>query len=459
MTDPLEIPGYKIQSVLGEGGMATVYLSIQESLERQIALKVMHSAPVVDKTFCARFLEEGKTVAKLRHPSIVNIYDIGCHNSIYYMAMEYVEGGSLTDRLKKTIGAREVLNITRSIASALGYAHEHGFVHRDIKPANILFREDGEATLTDFGIAKALESDKQLTQMGYAIGTPEYMSPEQARAVKLDGRSDLYSLGIVLYELLTGQRPFSSGDAFATALMHLNQPVPELPEHLAVYQPIIKRLLAKSPDERFADARELIRALDSVAGRGAPGSGADPEGKTMIAPASRVYDPGTMPDSAVGAAIDANVPETVLQSAAGSAATVTPTSPVELASTDTQPDAERKPVAWLLAVPVVVLMLAGLGYYFYSDALNTIPEEAVAKANEAVTARETAVKTKAQDTARQGRIKRLLQGAAAHMAIGRLREPPGANAYDAYQMVLGMDPGNLAARQGIQAIEQMESSD
>jgi len=461
MTAPLEIPGYKIESVLGEGGMATVYLSIQESLERKVALKVMNSSLLVDKTFCERFLTEGKTVARLRHPSIVNIYDIGCHDSIYYMAMEYVEGGSLTDRLTTSIGAQEALNVTRSIAGALGYAHLHGFIHRDIKPANILFREGNEATLTDFGIAKALESDKQLTQMGYAIGTPEYMSPEQARAAELDGRSDLYSLGIVLYEMLTGQRPFTSGDAFATALMHLNQPVPALPEHLAIYQPIIDRLLAKNPDDRFEDARQLIQALDSMAGNRTIEYGVDPDDKTLIAPSSRVYDPATMSDSAVGAAIDTRVPKNTVNGAAEAlTAAATLARQAETASASVPPDAERKsPSPWRVAAPVAVLSvltLAGLGFYFYSDSLNTMPEVAAVKTTATVPALESSAPD--TDTASQGRIKRLLQGAAAHMAIGRLREPPGANAYEAYQMVLGMDPDNLAARQGIQEIEQMEPS-
>ena len=466
MTDSLEIPGYQIQSVLGEGGMATVYLSIQESLERQIALKVMHSAPVMDKTFCARFIEEGKTVARLRHPSIVNIYDIGCHNNTYYMAMEYVDGGSLTDRLKSPLGAQEALTIIRSIAGALGYAHEHGFVHRDIKPANILFREGGEATLTDFGIAKALESDKQLTQMGYAIGTPEYMSPEQARAAKLDGRSDLYSLGIVLYELLTGKRPFSSDDAFATALMHLNQPAPPLPEHLSVYQPIVDRLLAKNPDERYADARQLIQALDNVMGNRAVEYGPGSDDRTVMAPSSRVYDPGNRSDSSVEAAAGTSAAQTPVNSAEAPTEIGVPGGAGDLAAEPVLPGGaqtipgKRWFVALLVLVPVFAL--AGLGYYFYADSWRSVQEpESAAQVSGKKTGVEVPVAADPprRDAASQERINRLLQGAEAHMAIGRLKEPPGANAWDAYQMVLSMDPDNQAARQGIQEIERLESSE
>jgi len=420
MTAPLEIPGYQIQSVLGEGGMATVYLAVQTSLERPVALKVMSSALLDDKSFCERFLVEGRTVGKLQHPAIVNIYDIGCHDSNYYMAMEYVEGGCLTDRLKTSIGALEALTIIRSIAGALGYAHEHGFVHRDVKPANILFRESGEATLTDFGIAKATESDIQLTQLGCAIGTPEYMSPEQAQAEKLDGRSDLYSLGIVLHELLTGRRPFTSENACATALMHINNPVPVLPGHLAVYQSIIDRLLAKSPDDRFENARHLIQALDNVLGNKTIEYGLDTNDRTRAMPA--------------GGAANTAIPDRVANAGAAAQTEQVAGSPLRLV---------------LPLAGVAVLAMTGLGYYLSSDSRVAIPE---------TTPEVSQPSPKPAGSPNQKRIKRLLQVAAAHKAIGRLKEPPGANAYDAYKMVLNIDPDNAEARQGMQEIERTEPS-
>lgn len=448
MTVPLEIPGYQIQSILGEGGMATVYLAVQESLERQVALKVMNGSLLTDKSFCDRFLVEGKTVAQLKHPAIVNIYDIGCHDSVYYMAMEYVEGGCLTDRLKESVGLMEAISIIRNMASALGYAHDHGFIHRDIKPANILFREGGEATLTDFGIAKALESDKQLTQIGFAIGTPEYMSPEQARAVKIDGRSDLYSLGIVFYELLTGRRPFSSDDAFSTALMHINQPVPPLEEHLSAYQPVIDSLLAKAPEGRYDNARQLISALDSLGAHATVEYGLDNDDRTMIAP-SRLVD--TDQKVAATAAQPAEMPAGPDQGAGQD-------SPAEVSGS---PAMERKTSALVrIGLPVALvatLGLGGLSYYYMEQQSAERPSSGTASPEPAVSVpTPPAIPSPPRNDVNQARIKRLLQGAEAHMAIGRLKEPPGANAYDAYQMVLSMDPGNQQALEGIRKIESLE---
>ncbi len=260
----LQIPGYRIEAPIGSGAMATVHLAIQESLERRVALKIMAAALGADTSFCKRFLKEGRIIAQLSHPHIVTIYDIGVFQDHYYMAMEYLGGGSLKERLLQGLSVEECLLILEQIAKPLGYAHKHGFIHRDVKPANILFRKNGSAVLSDFGIAKGLSDNTQLTAMGWTLGTPNYMSPEQALGQPVDARSDLYSLGIVFFELLTGTRPYQAEDSFRTAMLHVQEPIPRLPEPKAHCQDLIDRLMAKKPDERFSDAEELVEAIEHL---------------------------------------------------------------------------------------------------------------------------------------------------------------------------------------------------
>lgn len=258
------IPGYDIHGEIGEGAMASVYLATQRSLERKVALKVMAAALAADPQFCERFLREGKTLARLSHPHTVTIHDIGNVGELYYMAMEYLPNGTLKERIAAGMTPEQGVTLIRQIASALGYAHAQGLVHRDVKPANILFRADGTAVLSDFGIAKSLDDRTQFTQAGFAVGTPSYMSPEQARGQEIDGRADLYALGVVLYEILVGKLPYSGTDALSTALAHLTEPLPELPVHHGRYQNVLRKLLAKDPAERFPDAAALLLALDQL---------------------------------------------------------------------------------------------------------------------------------------------------------------------------------------------------
>ncbi|MBC3197273.1 serine/threonine-protein kinase [Pseudomonas poae] len=258
------IPGYDIDGEIGEGAMASVYLATQRSLERKVALKVMAAALAADPSFCERFLREGKTLARLSHPHTVTIHDIGNVGELYYMAMEYLPNGTLKERIAAGMTPQQGVTLIRQIASALGYAHAQGLVHRDVKPANILFRADGTAVLSDFGIAKSLDDRTQFTQAGFAVGTPSYMSPEQARGQEIDGRADLYALGVVLYEILVGKLPYNGTDALSTALAHLTEPLPELPVHHGRYQGVLRKLLAKDPAERFADAAALLVALDQL---------------------------------------------------------------------------------------------------------------------------------------------------------------------------------------------------
>jgi serine/threonine-protein kinase PpkA len=260
----LEIPGYRICGELGCGGMARVYLATQERLERLVALKVLLPSWSSDELVCRRFLKEGRIIAGLDHPHIVTVFDIGVFDQWYYMAMEYIAGGDLRDLIREGVPVARWFDIVRQVATTLAYAHTQGLVHRDVKPGNILFKKDRTIVLSDFGIAKLLGSHSHLTTTGSTFGTPDYMSPEQLAGKAMDSRSDLYSLGIVIYEVLTGHKPFSADDAFATAVAHLNAPIPQLPEELASYQRILERLLAKDPRDRFGSAGQLVEALDKV---------------------------------------------------------------------------------------------------------------------------------------------------------------------------------------------------
>ncbi|MBL0162908.1 MAG: protein kinase [Xanthomonadales bacterium] len=257
----IEIPGYRLLRQLGRGGMATVYLAVQESVDREVALKIMSPALLADPNFGERFLREAKIAARLHHRHVVGVHDVGRNGDFHYMAMEYLAGGPV---LSKNGPARSVsfaLRVTREIAGAINYAQQKGFIHRDIKPDNILLRDDGSAALTDFGIARANDSATRMTRTGAVVGTPHYMSPEQARGKQLDGRADLYSLGVVLYEMLVGRVPYHAEDSLAVGIMHITQPVPKLPESLAVLQPLVDGLLAKEPHDRFQTGNDAAIAI------------------------------------------------------------------------------------------------------------------------------------------------------------------------------------------------------
>ncbi|MFO1423996.1 MAG: protein kinase [Candidatus Competibacteraceae bacterium] len=258
----MHIPGYQIERELGQGGMAIVYLALQESLHRRVALKVIKPVLTTDEEFAQRFMREGRIIAQLSDPYIVTVYDIASHEGTYYLSMEYLPGDTLQHRIRSGLPLDEGLAIARAIASALHYAHHRGIIHRDIKPQNILFRENGCPVLTDFGIAKTLGSSTIMTRTGLSLGTPRYMSPEQIRGQAVDARSDLYSFGVLFYEMLTGNAPYTAEDSFALAMMHVTAPVPELPPRLHRFQPVINKLLDKDPNQRFQSGQAFIAALD-----------------------------------------------------------------------------------------------------------------------------------------------------------------------------------------------------
>jgi serine/threonine protein kinase len=258
----LKIPGYRILRPIAEGGMASVYLAVQESLNRRVVLKLPKKFSDVYQS--ARFVNEGRIIASLNHHNIITIYDIGVAGERHYFTMEYLQGGNLEDRIIKGMLPGEALDLVEAIGGCLEYVHRKDIIHRDIKPANILFRRDGTPVLTDFGVAKQTEADSRLTKDGTALGSPYYISPEQAECKTLDGRADIYSLGIILYEMLTGKKPYTGNSDIQIIIAHLSDPIPSLPGELGQYQDLIDRMIAKNPEDRFATAGEMIENIERI---------------------------------------------------------------------------------------------------------------------------------------------------------------------------------------------------
>jgi tRNA A-37 threonylcarbamoyl transferase component Bud32 len=406
-----EIPGYKIERELGHGGMAAVYLAFHEFTKRQVAIKVMSPALAADPSFSERFLKEA-TCANLAHPNIVTVYDAGEIDKQNYIVMEYASGGDFAHAIRNGLTIYDSVKVVKQIAAALAYAHERGYVHRDVKPDNVLLRGDGTAVLVDFGIAKASSANTRMTAVGMTIGSPHYMSPEQARGKELDGRSDIYSLGIVLYEALTGRKPYDAEDTYAIAYMHVNEPLPQLPATFAYMQPILDKMLAKEPAQRYPDAHALLQALENVQ---------PPPGPAR-----------------------ASMATTVLMSA------------------DTAPPrpAPQSKSPMILAVAGAAIAAAlGAGFYFMPAADTPVATETapVAPADPQLAERkrleEQAAaeqqRIAAEQSARQQRITDLLAQADGYAKANALTKPAGANALDAYRQVLALDPGNATAADGL----------
>src|SRR5713101_7759220 len=257
---------YEILEELGRGGMAIVFKAREKQLDRDVAIKVLPFSLAFDKEFVERFQREARTSAKLEHPNIIPIYRVGKSGRVIFFVMKFLRGKPLSSVLaaRGTLAPAEIRQVLAQVARALAYAHRSGIVHRDIKPDNIMFDEHGLAMVTDFGIAKAATGGK-LTGTGMSIGTPHYMSPEQARAQPLDGRSDLYSLGVVAYQCLTGGIPFDGEDSFAIGYKHIMEELPtpplESPEQRQLFE-IVRKMMAKTPAQRFQNADELISVLE-----------------------------------------------------------------------------------------------------------------------------------------------------------------------------------------------------
>lgn len=265
----MEIAGYEIGRCLAQGVTSAAYLATQTSLGRPVVLKVLDTALADTPQALQRFLNEGRLIAGLRHPHLITIHDIGTAGRFVYLSMEYVEGGDLKQRLAAgPLPPGLAIEVLEKIASALGYAHAHGVVHRDVKPGNIVFRGDGAPVLTDFGIAKSLKGDGDLTGTGVFLGSPNYMAPEQVDSGSVDNGADLYALGIILYEMLTGRKPFVADSIIDIIYAHRKTPMPPLPPPFEPLQGLLDLMTAKPRGERFRDVDALLHYLDMLRRRG-----------------------------------------------------------------------------------------------------------------------------------------------------------------------------------------------
>ncbi|MFL6624665.1 MAG: protein kinase domain-containing protein [Sulfurifustis sp.] len=391
----IQIPGHRLLRQLGSGGMANVYLALQESMEREVALKVMHpSLGLTDPAFSERFIREAKIVAKLSHPHINAVFDVGVAGAYHYFTMEYLTGGDLKSRIRRGMPPRAVLTIVRQMASALAFAHSKGYVHRDVKPENVLFRDSSTAVLTDFGIAKANDVASGKTATGTIIGTPYYMSPEQALARPVDGRSDLYSLGAMAFEMLTGRVLYDGDSAVSIGIKHVKDPIPPLPPPLQMYQPLLDKFLAKEPAHRFQTGEEAMDAIDAVMG---------------------------------GTSLP-NASSTVVVSAAERTMILAPDAATAAAITGVEPPKRRRGV--IVAAALLIPLIAGAAYFFL------LREPASTTATATGTASTDQLLAQAEEAAR----------------AGRYFEPAATAAVPKFRRVLDLDPGNARAKRGLNEI-------
>lgn len=262
------IPGYTILQKIGESEAAAVYLAIAEDLGHNVALKISKRRYSGDPNDTGQraimFQREFEAIAALDHPSIIDLFDYGIHEGVEYLAMEYFPCGDLKARLQNPLTADEAIAFLKEVARSLKVVHEAGIIHRDLKPPNVMLRDDGSVVLIDFGLARSLLSGDGSTRTGVLRGSPYYMSPEQAQGEVLDARTDIYSLGVILYEMLAGKKPYLGASAIDVLQQHVMAPVPELPVHHMYYQPLLERLMSKSRENRIASCDELLTALDKM---------------------------------------------------------------------------------------------------------------------------------------------------------------------------------------------------
>jgi len=264
-----QIPGYTILQKIGESEAAAVYLAIAEDQGHNCALKISKRRhPTSDAADTGQrsimFQREFEAIAALDHPSIIDLFDYGIHEGVEYLAMEYFPCGDLKARLQNPLTADEAIDFLKEIARSLKVVHDAGIIHRDLKPPNVMLRDNGNVVLIDFGLARSLLSGDGSTRTGVLRGSPYYMSPEQAQGEALDARTDIYSLGVILYEMLSGKKPYLGASAIDVLQQHVMAPVPELPVHHLAYQPLLERLMSKSREQRIASCDELLVVLTEM---------------------------------------------------------------------------------------------------------------------------------------------------------------------------------------------------
>lgn len=352
---------YELEELLGQGGMSSVYKATDPNLKRVVAIKLIHPHLSNDPGFVRRFEEEASSVAQLRHPNIIQVYDFNHddENDIYYMVLEFVPGETVQQHLERLnesdrkLSSSKAIEYMVDICDAVGYAHQRGMIHRDIKPANLMLSVTGQAILMDFGIAKIVGGQRH-TATGAVVGTAMYMSPEQIKGENPDNRSDIYSLGVTMFEMVSGQPPFKADSAMTLMMMHVNDPVPELkdlnPDVPNSLVAVINKALAKDPANRYQTAREMAEALRDALNRAqTDAAGAPlPPGQTMIEEPDQVpSEPGaTMVEPSVsdadmdGTLVEADLPEsaTASQRGTGESGTVVETPPPPARATESVGD-------------------------------------------------------------------------------------------------------------------------
>lgn len=402
----IKIPGYTIHSQLGVGGMATVYRATQDSLQREVALKVVSKLDKLEPHFKKRFLHEGHDLASLQHPNIATIYDISQTKEYSYYAMELLKGGSLSERMYKGLSLDEAFKIIIQIGDALDYAHENHIIHRDLKPGNILFRDYSTPILTDFGIAKNISRDTKLTQIGVLVGTPSYMSPEQCRGRAVDGNSDQYSLCILFFEMITGYLPFDADDPIAIATKQVTEKTPKLPEKLRALQPVINIALDKEPEQRYTSVGEFCRVLKDVL-----------ENDRSIQP--HLLDiTRRLSDDDTDVSTSFKQPQGLLDSIPDPGH-----AKLDIPTEEEFWNERSNRRTWLLAVLLLAVMAYGGHYYFQNYYHRQTSEE---------TARFIPVLTRQAER---------------QIAAGQLLSPAGNNALESLSRIKKMDPENRAANQ------------
>jgi len=365
---------YEIHRRLARGGMAQVYLARDRSLDRPVAVKELVPEFATDPSFVERFRREAQAAANLAHPNIVGVYDWGTQDGTYFIVMEYIDGPSLAQVIRRDgpLHPRRSAELASEVAAALGFAHSRGVVHRDVKPGNVLLTGSGQSKVTDFGIARALaSSDDDLTQAGSVMGTATYFSPEQAQGLPVDPRSDLYSLGVVLYEMVTARTPFTGDTPLAIAYKHVqDQPAPPntiIPDLPTGMNAIIMKLLAKRPDDRYASAEDLRADLRRFL-------------QGELTNAEREAGAGStdaMGTAAMAAAAVAGSATMVQAAATGPMAAATSAAPADDSVVPPE-DEPKSRTGWFLGIMVVLLALVAGGLFWFANGLNggevTVPQ-------------------------------------------------------------------------------------
>jgi serine/threonine protein kinase len=480
----LTIPGHRIVRRLGQGGTATVYLAIQESFGREVALKVMSPMLNADPTFTMRFVREARIVAQMHHASIVPVFDVGECHPYHYLSMEYLPGGDLRQRIVEgRSSAALAIDVCMAVSSALELAHRKGFVHRDIKPQNILFREDGAPVLTDFGIARAVDVGTSLTVAGMLVGTPAYMSPEQVKGLDLDGRTDIYSLGMVFYEMLTGAVPFrtDSDSTLSIAMKHLSEILPPLPPEHSHLQALLDRLTAKEREHRFSNATEVVRALRAL------NEGQSSRAHTFIGtrprrvdatteampqkPGVSLHDPTPLPAPPPGRSLapwfgGAAIAAAIALAIAGTLTLLnTSASAPAGARVETLQSvvpAPQKPANASTDAAVLPRAVTPAASPPGNAAVEQSSRDAASAQLAAVPPITMTPQQRAEDERRKGelaaqaertrRIDSLLATARDDYVRGALVSPASENAADRYRQVLKLDPSNAKARDGLEQV-------